>query len=314
MAIYTELDLDDIQRLAARYGLGPVSGVEELKGGQANSSYVLSTAEGRFVLSVCDEKSFSEVEQLTGLLVHLEKNGFPTTRATALKEGGFVTDHQGKPVYMKAYLEGTVPKGLTPAMAHNLGRRMARLHGLEPPPEIPGRFAYGLESFGQVIESQADPDYCDWLADKKDYLEKAIAPDLPRRLIHGDIFDDNTIYDGQKLVAIIDFEEACHYFRAFDLGMCAIGACTTGGWLDLAKTKAMVEGYLEAGHLEDREKERLKAFVIYGAAATSMWRFKQYNIVIPGHPMADHYRAMNHLADQVQGLSEREFREAVFKQ
>ena len=216
-----------------------------------------------------------------------------------------VINYLGKPVFLKHYLEGSVPEQMTAAMAHLVGGELARLHQIETPPGLPPRFAYGLESFDEVLTSPSGNDYRSWLSDKKAYLARAISPDLPRCLIHGDVFYDNTLFKGQKLAAIIDFEEACHYYRAFDLGMCAAGSCTTGGFLDVDKTRALVDGYLEIGNLADREKKSLQAFVVYGATATSFWRFRQYNLLRRGHENSGTYRRMNLIADQVQDTAGR---------
>jgi homoserine kinase type II len=223
-----------------------------------------------------------------------------------------VSNHLGKPVLLKYYLAGSVPQSMTAAMARLVGRELARLHQVKTPQGLPPRFNYGLESFDEVITSRSDNDYRAWLRGKLAYLNRAISPDLPRCLIHGDVFYDNTLFNGQKLAAIIDFEEACHYYRGFDLGMCAAGSCTTVGLLDLDKTRALVDGYLAIGNLTNREKKALQAFVIYGATATSFWRFRQYNLLRPGHEYSTTYRQMNLIADQVHGMPVDDFFNAVF--
>ena len=312
MASYTKVDLDDIKRIVSRYDLGKVSAFENLKGGQANSSFKLTTTTGFFVLSICDEKSFSEVEQLADLLWHLEGNAFPTTPVIKTSDGYLVTRHQGKPVLIKRYLKGSVPKEMKPKMLYRLGREIARLHRIEIPVDLPDRFAYGLKSFDEVIFSHADDDYRTWLKEKKAYLEQTIRPDLPRGLIHGDIFYDNTLFEDDELVAIIDFEEACRYYRVFDLGMCAVGACNTKGLADLKKTRILVDGYLSYCRLEQAEKEQLQIFIIYGAVATSFWRFRQYNLILPDSVNSRTYLNMNTIADQIHQMAPEKFYREVF--
>lgn len=313
MADYTRLERDEIGRLIARYPVGRLEDIQDLAGGQANSSFRLTTSTGVYVLSVCDEKPFEEVARLARLLGHLEENGFRTTRVVRSNDGRRVIDHLGKPVLLKHYLEGSVPVQMTAGMARRVGRELARLHRITPPPGLPPRFAYGLESFEQVLTSHADNDFRAWLSKKTAYLSRAIRPDLTRCLIHGDVFYDNTLFSGKELAAIIDFEEACHYYRVFDLGMCAVGSCTTGGLLDAEKTRALVDGYLEAGNLTGAEKKALQAFVIYGATATSFWRFRQYNLLWPNHENSKTYRRMNRIADQVHDMPAPDFFSAIFQ-
>jgi homoserine kinase type II len=312
MTIYTRLKQDEILRLAAWYPIGVLEDIEDMAWGQANSSVKLTTSTGNYVLSVCDEKTFGEVARLAQLLRHLEENGFATTRVVSSTDGQLVIDHLGKPVFLKHYLQGSVPQNMTAAMARRVGRELARLHQIKSPPGLPPRFAYGLESFDEVITSHSNRDYRAWLREKTAYLTRAINPDLPRCLIHGDVFYDNTLFNGKKLAAIIDFEEACHYYRAFDLGMCAAGSCTTGGFLDVSKTRALVDGYLDVGSLTSREKKAFQTFVIYGATAASFWRFRQYNLLLPGHENSTTYRQMNRIADQVHDIPGDDFFNAIF--
>jgi homoserine kinase type II len=312
MASYTQIGLDDIKRIVSRYDLGEVSAFENLKGGQANSSFKLTTTTGIFILSICDEKSFNEVGQLADLLRHLEEQGFPTTPVINASDGCLVTQHQGKPVLIKRYLEGSVPKEMKPKMLYRLGREIARLHRIEAPKDLPDRFAYGLKSFDEVIFCPADDDYRIWLKEKKAYLEQTIRPDLPRGLIHGDIFYDNTLFKDDELVAIIDFEEACRYYRVFDLGMCVVGACNTKGLADLEKTRILVDGYRSLRRLEPAEMELLQAFVIYGAVATSFWRFRQYNLFLPDSANSRTYLKMNAIADQIHQMPPEKFYKGVF--
>ena len=57
-------------------------------------------------------------------------------------------------------------------------------------------------------------------------LEQHLSPELSQGLIHGDLFFDNVLVKENELRAIIDFEESCHYYKAFDLGMGILGLCT----------------------------------------------------------------------------------------
>jgi homoserine kinase type II len=103
-------------------------------------------------------------------------------------------------------------------------------------------------------------------------------------------------------VAILDFEEACYYYRLFDLGMCAVGCCSKNGKFDLAKIKALMTGYTSRQPLMPEELRQLSIFVEYAAVAASLWRFRQYNINYPDSGKADSYLELSSLADQTATL------------
>ena len=107
MAAYTTLTANEIEQLTAPYDLGPLVRVEPLGGGLANSSFILSTADRQFVLSVCDEKDLAEIVILTSALDRLNAHGFLTSALIRTRDGRTHLELHGKPVYLKEYIDGS---------------------------------------------------------------------------------------------------------------------------------------------------------------------------------------------------------------
>ncbi|MCH8127849.1 phosphotransferase [candidate division KSB1 bacterium] len=150
------------------------------------------------------------------------------------------------------------------------------------------------------------------MAERLVQLKLQIPPELPCGLIHGDVFYDNILFERGKLKAIIDFEEACLYYKVFDLGMGILGLCTEGTTWVLSKARALVMGYQQVKALEEREKESLQLFCAYAAIATSCWRFWKYHIHSPTVEKADEHWQMVHLAEEIDAVPKTKFLHAVF--
>jgi len=312
MASYTRIKQSDLVEILSAYSLGEPLSIHELKGGQANSSFRFATRQGDFVLSVCDEKPLPEVIRLVAVLDLLKTHDFPTTRVVKTRNGEPALDWHGKPVMIKSYIAGDVPREINGAMMRQVGRQLARLHRIPAPAGIPRRFAYGLDSFREVIDAHRHSGYGRWLAAKSRSLEEALACDLPRCMIHGDLFYDNTLFDDGQLVAVLDFEEVCVYFRIFDIGMCLVGFWAREGKVSLELAGSLLSGYQSEMPLTAEERARLRDFAVFGATATSFWRFRQYNMVIPGSPLARSHLPMDRLADELTAFPREAFRDAVF--
>ena len=310
MAHYTLLDQSSLEALLRAYPLGPPRDVRPLDGGKANSSSLFTTDSGTYVVSVCDEKRPEELELLTRTLEHLEKHGIAATRLVRTTDGLSFIEYGGKPLYVKEFIEGTVPEFLTPGMVSQLGAALARLHAVPPQPYLPEVFSYGIESFTEIT-SGTGPFAC-WLKDRTQRLFPCLNAELPRGLIHGDLFPDNTVFRAENLAAILDFEEVCCYYLIFDLGMCAAGCCCPDGTLSLPLTAALVAGYQSIRPLADLERELFKLHLEYGAVATSFWRYRQFNLRFPDLGNKSLYREMSALADQFAGISNKTFIRAVF--
>lgn len=307
MADYTRIPEKEIINLAARYSLGHVRSISPLSGGQANSSYEIAADTGDYILSVCDEKNLEQIGTLTRVLTHLEKYNFPTSRVVKTRDGRSYLSRGRTPVYLKTRISGQVVRDLTPAMTGQVGRALANLHAIQAPETVPREFPYGLGYFDEVIDSGSAHPFVGWLEQKQAVLLENIDPEMARGFIHGDMFWDNLLFSGDTLTAVIDFEEACCYYKLFDIGMGAVGCCSRDGVFDKALIRALIRGYETRCPLDHRERPQLKTFMAYAATAASFWRFRQYNIRYPSTGMGDFYLELSALADQVLAMPDREF-------
>ncbi len=311
MAKYTQLDEKNLDHLLGHYDLGSLEKAVPLEGGQANSSVQLTTARGRFTLSVCDEKSFDEIDCLTRVLAFLETREFPTTRLILTSNGQPYVPLADNPVYIKEYIQGETCKALDKTMLEQVGNAMARLHQLPPPPGLPRAFPYGLTHFDELLTSGLTHPFIPWLKNKKKWLNKNLDPAMAKGFIHGDLFWDNLLFNGNTLGAVLDFEEACQYYLLYDIAMASVGCCAAGnnvkGGFNMDKMGWLVRGYQKAIPLSAAEKVQLKPFIVYAATAAAFWRFRQYNIRYPSPDNIENYKELASLADQSQTMDLSEF-------
>jgi len=150
------------------------------------------------------------------------------------------------------------------------------------------------------------------LAQKHATLIKEMPSGLPRGLIHGDVFYDNVLFEEGKFKALIDFEEACHYYKIFDLGMAVVGVCTEDFKLSLLKVRSLIDGYQKMGALDQKEKEYTQLFVEYAVIATSSWQFWKYHIDTPMAEKSDKHSEMVRIAKNVRAIPKEKFMGAVF--
>ena len=299
MALYTRLERTVVEGLARRFGIGDTTSFSIMDGGLENTSYCVETSSAKYVLTLWDQKSLAQATNLANLLVYLTDQGIRTSRIVVPPMEPIVILHETKPVMLKRYIDGDVTPELTGSLLVQLGEEMAKLHRVVAPSYLPRSFPYGRSHFSEVLNSGLSHPYLDWLSQKADYLQKSIPQHLPMALIHGDVFFDNVIVQGDRLVAIIDFEEACHYYRDFDLGMAIVGACRGRVGICFDKARQLLRGYRKVVPLQPSERESLKVFAVYAATATSFWRFRQYHLRRPETRFYDKHVEMQSLADTI---------------
>ncbi|WP_020568483.1 phosphotransferase [Neolewinella persica] len=300
MAVYTELTPTDLKEIADIFNLPEITSVQNFAGGQENSNYHLQAGGQDFVLTLCENKTAKEAQILIDTLRHLEIHDFNTTRIIPASDGVMQARLHGKPLLLKSYLSGQVIDPLPFETMFPLGRAIARLHQVPAPDFLPNQLAYGRETFGPMQQNFGGPHpFLDWLKRLEEYLKKHLSGDLPRALIHADIFADNVILTPGYGPVIMDFEEATNYYRVFDLGMAIVGTCYPEGRADLRAKSELLRGYRSVVMLTEAEETSLHAATIYAAAAMASWRFWQFNVVQPGAGKQAHYEALQKIA---QGL------------
>jgi len=313
MARYTKLHKNDIRKLASEYDLS-VLDFEPMEGGAANSSYLLHTQQGDYVLTVFDDKPLTRITRLGQLLQRLAEYKFPTSRLLPPRSKDVVTVYRDRPIMVKHYIVGQVVRDLDKAMLHQLGAALAKLQQIPVPDFLSRKPPYGFEHLPLVVDQNVNPKYEAWAAEQFARLGLQIPPDLPRGIIHGDLFHDNALFVDKKLQAVIDFEEAIYFHKSYDLGMGIVGSCREGTKLALDKARALVEGYQQIRALEKKEKETLQLFVEFAATSVSCWRYWRYHVETTLPESADKHRRMMNLAKEVQAIPKAQFAEAVFGQ
>jgi len=250
--------------------------------------------------------------ELANLLEYLEEHDFVTSRLQPDSNRQFVRTWNNKPILIKKYIEGNIIENIPAEVAGIIGRELGKLHQIKAPNFLSGSFNYAQDFFDEVKTYEPKSSFYQWLSEIKKYVNKYITDDLPKALIHSDIFFSNVIIrPNNKKVVIMDFEEACYYYRLFDIGMAIVGLCCQNGKPDMKKISSFMNGYKEIIRLCSDELKALQAFIVYASAAIAFWRHRQFRFIYPDTDLYEHYMPMKELADHVKRLPNIDFNQAL---
>jgi len=126
--------------------------------------------------------------------------------------------------------------------------------------------------------------------------------DLPRGIIHGDLFPDNALFsveNDQRLgvvKAIVDWEEVCLGEFVLDLGMTICGCCFPNkeeNKLDMKLSQALLDGYQKVmTSFSQKENQLLLEMVEFSCISIAFWRFRQFVVREPKAGHQDKYKEM----------------------
>ena len=288
MAVYTEVSFDEAAGLAARLGLGPLTALAPCHGGIENTNYFVDTATGRYVLTLFERLSFEQLPFYLALMQHLAQRGLPVPGPHADANGTILHRVRGKPAALVDRLPGQ--HHLAPDAAHcaSVGTLLARMHlavaDFAPhQPNLRG-LAWWRETLPQVLP-HLDADRRRLATSELRYQEQvaasALYATLPRGAIHADLFRDNAMFEGDRLVGVLDFYFAGVDALAFDIAVCLNDWCIdlATGRLAADRALAFVDAYDALRPLASAERRLLPALL--RAAALRFWISRLWDAHLP---------------------------------
>ena len=288
----TELEAGWLVSLA---GFPEVRTIEPLQGGWDNTNVLLGLSDGsRVVLKVWNANTVEEVLRVIKRHCHLDSHGIPTAVPLELGREGFLVERDGVAWTLLPFFEGGMLDSDESSL-RNLGETMARLHQIPLDECFPDDYRMGWSLFERMYamadEANEWAEFLVNLKEESDKLQGRIRDDLPRGVLHGDLFPDNVIGEG-SVSAILDLEEAWIGPCAFDLVMAFVGFGWQEGVPIRERWGALLNGYESVRSLTDSEREALPALHQYATLSIAAWRYWKHVMSEPDEVLGERYLEM----------------------
>jgi homoserine kinase type II len=266
VAVYTHVPAEEMAALLTRYGVGTLRSFKGIAEGVENSNYLVEAENSRFILTLYEKRvEAGDLPFFLALLDHLADRGLPVPRALKDGDGVQVQTVAGRPACLIEFLDGVSLSHPTPAQARATGEALGRMHAAlaDFAPERPNTLGLaGWHDLAMRCGSAVDeiaPGFSQRIADELTYLDAHWPTDLPRSVIHADLFPDNVLMLGDRVTGIIDFYFACAEIRAWDVAVThsAWAFSADGRAFDGAVGNALLAGYQTAHPLSDAERDAL---------------------------------------------------------
>ena len=276
MAVYTKLSENNLKDFFSKYNLGKLLKFKGIQEGIENSNYFVKTDSGKFILTVYEKRvEEKDLPFFMGLMKNIFNENFPSPEPIINKNGNYITEIFGKKAAVVSFLEGTSKKNLTPGNCHEVGIYTAKLHTITKNLNIKRTNRLSVNSWRLIYRkiqrdcSKIYPDLTKIIERNLEVIEDKWPKNIPRGIIHADLFPDNIFFKGSKLTGIIDFYFSCYDFYALEIAICLNALCFEGKNENLSfnvtKAKKFIDGYSSIRKLAEEEKESLK-ILCHGAA------------------------------------------------
>src|SRR5690606_28053890 len=110
MAVYTEIDDEQLEALLARYDLGTLMSCKGIAEGVENSNYLLVTDRASYILTLYERRvNRNDLPYFLGLMDHLAAKGLPCPTPLHDREGKALNEIAGRPSAIVSSHSGVSP-------------------------------------------------------------------------------------------------------------------------------------------------------------------------------------------------------------
>ncbi len=269
MAVYTKLNQNKIEEILSKYRLGKLDSFKGIEEGIENTNYFLSINKNKFILTIYEKRVKSEdLPFFSDLMTSLNKANFKCPAPVLNNNNQTITDFNGKKLMIVSFLEGKAKQNLTPVNCKSIGFEIAKMHQLTKNLKLNRKNDLSVHSWRKLFYKVKDKcieihkDLPKLIEENLNDVEKNWPKNLPKGIIHADLFHDNIFFLQDKFSGVIDFYFSCEDFFAFEIAICFNALCFDGQKSNLSfnvtKAKNFIDGYTLIRKLTDEELNNIK--------------------------------------------------------
>ena len=276
MSVFTPVSEADARALLEHYALGELEGLEGIAQGVENTNYFLTTTTGEYVLTLFEHTPRVDLPFFVGLMDHLAHHAVICPQPMRRENGEMLSEVNGKPACIVTRLPGSPRMAPGLADCREAGAILARIHvgGVDYDASLENPRGSGWrERFALSVAPRLSAAENDLIASENRYQSLHDDTVLPRGIIHGDLFRDNVLWDGEGRGGVIDFYFACDDALLYDMAIAVNDWCVTPeAGLDARRAEAFIHGYETQRPLEDLEREMWPVMLRRAALRTWLGR------------------------------------------
>ncbi|MFD2191858.1 homoserine kinase [Pistricoccus aurantiacus] len=298
MAVFTPLDDSQVADFLTRFDAGRLTRLEGVPSGTENTTYFVTTDRHELVLTLFEQGEHEELPFFVALLDYLAEYKLPVPGPLHDREGIALQSLADKPALLFPRLPGKHPRAPSLGQCRALGDALGRMHrvsrrfeGSRPNPRdlhwlsaMHHRVLVYLSADDQTLMKNEIDDYQSYFAE---------AEPLPQGALHGDLFRDNTLFEGDRLGGIIDFYNGCTGDLLFDLAIVINDwASDSEGRLEPARYAAILEAYQARRKLTAAERDAWPMMLRMTALRYWLSRLLVVYVDPPAHDLSPHDPAL----------------------
>ena len=268
MAVHTHLSEFEIVKILEDYELGALVNFKGIKEGIENTNYLIITNKGKFILTIFENRvKSSNLPFFLKLMKHSKKFGIKCPEPLKDKKGNFLNSIKSKKFSIFTFLNGSSKKRWSSEICFKVGETLADFHKINKNLKVKIKNDFSInywEKLFSILKKRMILE-SDFLKKEIFYIKKNWPKNLPRGIIHADLFPDNIFFHKKKISGILDFYFSCYDFLIYDLAVVVNAWCFNKGVFEKKKYQNLISGYQSIRTLEKGEIDSMN-IILRGAS------------------------------------------------
>jgi homoserine kinase type II len=287
MAVYTKIDSKDILSLSKKFNLGKIIKFQGIKQGIENTNYLLKNKNTKYILTIFEKRvQKKDIPFFMKLMDGLSQKKINCPKPLKDKNGKFLTVIKNKSACIVTFLKGKDKKILNNRNCYDAGKNIAKLHMASNKIKLYRKNSMSVSNLDSLLKSirfnskTIAPNLKSILRMNLKEIKKEWPKNIPKGIIHGDLFIDNIFFNKNKFAGFIDFYFSSNDYLMYEIAICINALCfdkiKNKFVLNIQKTKSLINGYQSIKKISQKEKNSLNTLCRGAALRYLLTRIYDY--------------------------------------
>ena len=261
MAVYTLVKEIELKNFLQQYDLGSLVSFKGIVEGIENTNFRINTEKGSYILTLFEKRvNEKDLPFFMNLQKHLSSSGFQCPIPIANKDHIIINNLCGKKAIIISLLEGKQILNSKPEHCFQIGEMISKFKNITANFKESRKNTLDIVNCKLIfskcltIKSHEFINIIDQMQKEIETIEKNWPKNLPKGIIHGDLFKDNIFFQKDKFSGLIDFYFSCNDYYAYELAITTNAWCFNNSQFNKENFISLMKGYKTNSNFNEEEE------------------------------------------------------------
>ena len=268
MAVHTELSKANINQILENYNLGQLKDYRGIKEGIENTNYSIVTTTNKYIITIFERRvDTSQIPFFFEIMHNSNTSGIECPVPIKNKTGKYVSKIKNKKMAIFLFLEGSSKNEWSIENCFDVGKKLAKFHLANKYNKLSSVNNFSKGFWQQFFLNNKNklndviPNCFEIIRKEIDFISLKWPENLPKGIIHADLFPDNVFFKDNKISGFLDFYFSCNDFFSYDLAITVNAWCFKDNKFNKKFFISLISGYQSIRKLEKLEKDNFNVLL-----------------------------------------------------